>query len=139
MRESKTVTIGDVTYEIHQYPATQGLQLGIKLGKLIAPVMAPLAEAKDGAAVTAGSLKAATEALVSGLEVEDTVRLVKDLLSVVVAQGKGRLADIFDAHFSGRLGDLPALLREVIAHNFSDFFSGLVGSVRGANSTTTSA
>ena len=137
MRESKKVVVGDVTYDIHHFPATQGLKLGIELGKLVAPVVAPLADI-ESRTVNGDVLKMAADALVKSMGTAETVTLVKELLSVVVAEGHGRIDAIFDAHFSGRLGALPPLLKEVVAHNFRDFFSGVVG-LLGQRPTTISA
>ncbi len=141
MRTPKTVEINDTSYTLFQFPATQGLDLGLRLSKLVAPVIAPLAEAADtsgGTDITGSAIKAAADGLVANLNSKDTVALVKELLSVVACED-GKFGDdpnLFDRHFTGRLGNLPPLLREVVAHNFSDFFSGVLGMV-GSRKTTT--
>ena len=134
MRETTKVTIGDVEYAIYQFPATQGLDLGIRLGKLIAPVIAPLADAADQAGIAGRAVKAAADALAANLNAKEVVAMVKELISVVTCS-EGKLEDIFDAHFTGRLGSLPPLLAAVVEHNFADFFTGIVG-MAGAKKTT---
>ncbi len=123
-RETRKTEIHGTTYSILGFPATAGLQLGIEIGRIGAPVLAKAVEDKgqDVAAFMIG----AVDAILGSMSSAETVQLIKRLLGCVTAEGVGPVSgDAFDLHFRDRLADLPALLREVIDHNFSDFFSAL--------------
>jgi hypothetical protein len=137
MHGQKEVSIDGDEYAISLFPAGQGLKLLSKLTGLLGGPLAKLAEGPEaeGAEDSGQLLGAAMASLCENLEKTDVVALVKELLSVVQVNGQ-KLP--FDTHFAGKYGPLLKVVKEVVEHNYSDFFGALRNAVAGLNTKAVS-
>jgi hypothetical protein len=140
MRMDHEVVLDGRTYHIYQFGAEEGLELGLHLTKLAAPILAPLMAMGGEAAFTVDVAERVAKAAVTTLEPKAMVALVKRMMTVVTVDGVegdadkpgGPLDRLFEVHFAGKTGLILKVVREVVMHNFADFFSGLGGLIPGA-------
>jgi len=128
--EIASVEIDGQTWEASPYSATKGLKILTRLTKAIGPA---LGSALGGAGGVEGLLNSGTgsdaigkalDILSRSLDEDDTVTLIKDILTGVIVDGKP-LIPIFDTTFQGRYSTLFKVVGFVLKTNYADFFGSL--------------
>lgn len=122
-------TIDGTAYQIGQATTSKQLKILTRLNKLIMEPLGVLAG--DSKNLQQGKemkldIEACCKALAGNLEEETVLATVKELMEVVIANGK---AVEFDLHFQGRLKHLFKVVYAVLEAQYGDFFEGL-GDVR---------
>lgn len=129
-RKTKTVTVGEDTYQLTQLGAVEAhdlyndlvAALGPKLKELV-PQLAELAKLEELPAVQVGLLvvelkTAIPKALMRELRSAFMRTTRVDKGGVFLDLGAG---DIFDQHFAGRMGAIDQWMVECAKHNFAGF------------------
>ena len=115
MLEQKEVTVGGRQYVLQQLPTTQGIQVAVTIGLLIAGAAEgfDVIEAADGltmnpARVVAGVLKRTSP--------QETPAMLKKLVTDSVIK-PDMVGDAYESAFAGRYDDLYDLVAEILAFN----------------------
>lgn len=131
-RKEHTAQVAGRNYRIHAFASTEGLELGMELARIAAPVLATLLALKDdGDELSPEVAEKIAKTVVEALEPKAAVRLIKRLLAnTIVEKGDedepgAKLDSMFDQHFCGQLEVALMVAGEVVAFNFTGFFSGL--------------
>lgn len=119
--------IGEAEYSITQHPARQGLALQVRLAKLVAPSIGALIgavnfqggkiEINDSTNFDLDKIKDAMIELASRLEPNDFEKMVSDLLTYTMRDGRQVDPLTIDEAFAGKYDELFAVLFEVIKLN----------------------
>ena len=118
--ESKTVELGDSSYQITQFTATKGLKFFRNIAKHVGPLVSLVgAKEGDGDAVTQ-----AIESLMDQLGDDKIDSLIKDMVTASGFVGLDGQVPTFDYFFAGQYGKLITLLTEIVKFNFEDVFQG---------------
>ena len=122
------VVIDNQQFTISLFAPTRALKLLARLTKLAGEGMAVMAKAGGKDADPLQLLPEAVKIILSRLDEDEFVGLVKELMASVTVDKK--LIN-FDIAFQGRLGLLMKLLAKVIEVQFLDFYTALGESVQG--------
>ena len=118
--ESRTVELGDSSYQITQFTATKGLKFFRNLTKHASPLVGLMgAKEGDGDAVTKS-----IEALMDQLGDDKIDSLIKDMVTASGFVGLDGQVPKFDYFFAGQYGKLITLITEIVKFNFEDVFQG---------------
>ena len=116
--ESKSVELGDSSYQITQFTATKGIKFLRKASKYMSPLIGLMgAEKGDGDAVTQ-----AIGALMDNLGNDEVDSLIKDMVTASGFVGMDGQQIKFDYFFAGDYGKLITLLTEIAKFNFGSVF-----------------
>jgi hypothetical protein len=114
------ITIEGVSYVVQPIPAMKGLSYMRRLTKVLGASLAALfSQSQEEGDVEEAGLQKAVELLVENMDKEDVEKLIVDLISTVLKDGK---ALNFNAEFTANYGILFKLLTEVIKVNFGSLF-----------------
>ncbi len=120
----KQTTFGSNTYSVKLLPATNGLATGQRLIKAFGPALGVLLDSgKDKENLYPEEDKLFTDlavAIVHQIDDLEFIQTVKELLNDLSCNSQP--VD-FDKHFSGRYGELIAVVEFALKENFGDFFS----------------
>ena len=153
--ETKLVTVNDIEYRFNTWPASKGMDFGVRLmaigGEAMGAVAQGISNVKWGTHLTAeGSLaldadglpemvitnateneyiQKATSFLISKLNAKEVIPLIKEILAGVTVQGEGSPIN-FDQYFAGNYGTMVKLAIQVIKeNNLHSFFTESVTGV----------
>ena len=133
MRETVKKTIDNQEYEFGQFPATGSLKILTRLAKIVGDPLGMFATAFGSDPkknfldqnISGDVINKAVKILVSNLDENEVIDIVKALMSQVLCEGKPIVN--FDVHFQGRLGHLFKVIKACIEVQYSDFFEGSLG------------
>lgn len=114
--KQKTVTVGETTYLLNQFPTTKGIGVMKQLMRLCGPSATAL--------FNDNNISKAIELLVANVEAVNAEELMKVLVG---SASKGSVAVNFDDEFAGEYANLMLLCKEVVVFNFGNVFQ-LLGS-----------
>lgn len=127
----ETRLVDETTYHIQRFPPTEGLQVLTSLVKIVGPALAragKMAEDPNAggsimdADVDMGVLGDAIGELVSRLDEDNVVGLVKRVLGHTFAEGSKPVGEQFDHYFMSKgYPHLFKLVWQVLEVNYSDF------------------
>jgi hypothetical protein len=136
--ETKTVEIGEYTYQIPQLPAMRGLKMLNRLGRLFGPALADLFGSADEvesiADLDVRFIGPAARDVFERLTEAEMESITRDLLAgtlVTIGPKTAPVMPIFDDHFAGKYQDVFQLLGAAIKGNFGGFFEGLAARLVG--------
>lgn len=112
-----TVNVGGTDYLINKFKGKEGLMIGAKIGKLIAPLFA--ASANNGTELDIGKI---ADYITDKMDEDSVCQLIVKLMTSVY---KGSQQVNFDTEFAGNYAVLFDLIKEVVMFNYSDVFSKL--------------
>jgi hypothetical protein len=125
---SHHVVVDDQQYTITLFSPTRALKLLARITKLAGESMAVMAKAGAGGDPV-DLLPQAVKQLLARLDEDEVVSLAKELCACVTVEKR---PITFDLEFHGRLGTMAKLIGKVVEIQFTDFYSALGDSVRGA-------
>jgi hypothetical protein len=119
MLKQKTVALGDTDFLIEQLPATEGLEVTIALGKIIAGAAEGVS---DEFVLTVDSTKVNVGKLIAGVinttDVKGTPEFIKQTIcKSVVKPDLTKGGSEFDIIFAGHYDWIAEILEEIIVHN----------------------
>ncbi len=128
-RTPKDFQVDGVKYTTSLYSFDTSIEIGEKLGMLLAE---PLAAVVDSgglkADVDAVLIKGAIGGLMTGLQNLDTVQLIKDILQTTKKIDNNERRPIsFDLDFAGEHLHMFKVLKEVVAFQYADLFGMAAG------------
>lgn len=143
MQSNKTVTVNGKAYQVFSIPPTPALKNFLKLQKyILGPIGAAIDQAGAGSNIAEVlerniDLGGALSKLAEAIEPDEMTALFKELIELGARDEKGNpLA--FEVAFMGDIASIFGLVKEVVNHNYPDFFvmlSGLGGSKPKTDST----
>jgi hypothetical protein len=116
--DSQKITFGETTYEMFQLPPMESHDLLMDLTKMVGPAVGPLMDSLvsilSGSGVEAildldlgaACFSQSTHSLFHELDKQVLRNTIKAFSKVTLVSGKGKLVDIFDAHFLGGLDEM---------------------------------
>jgi len=145
MQQEKLVEVQGKTYKVKYLMTSEAIRIEFKLAKLLVPTLGnavgkmfsgigDVESASTGFMDRELSLDSALEFLAAHAEEEETMAIIQKLFGCVTdANG---VALPFETAFMGITLHLFKLLKEVLLHNYADFFGVLGGFVKKAFSQT---
>jgi len=113
MRETNIFKVGDKNYEFQHVPAETAIEISVKLGQIISPLVA-------------GGMDMQVTALVpllkDALNPTDLKWLIREILECTREEQNGKYAHLEMSSFNGRIGRLYTVVAQGLIYNFSDFF-----------------
>lgn len=131
-RQNQQKRIGDVVYNINQFPATRGNRMLVRLVKMFGPALGELMAVDQKKLTEPDQVKkigGALQSLSATVTEDEWDHLTKDLLECVTV-GATSVVEDFDLRFQGKLMHLYSLLAQVIMVNYEDFFGGLAAKIK---------
>ena len=127
MRQTQEKNIGGKNWTVTQFPAGEGIRILSRLTTLIGPTVAGLAGNAGSISdltkmdIKGDVLQIAVQQLVSKLDENDTLSLIKRLLSGTRYENK-EVVPVFDIAFQGDYLTLFKVLAFVLKVNYGSFF-----------------
>ena len=142
MQSSKKVTVNGKNFEVYSIPPTAALKNYLKLQKLL---LGPVGEAINSAGSIPGGniaevlernidIGSALGKLAEAINPDELTALFKELIELGARDEKG-LPIQFEIYFMGNIAEVFGLVKEVVGHNYPNFFGMLFGLVNFATPT----
>ena len=112
-----TVNVNGTDYLINKFKGKEGLMIGAKISKLIAPLFA--ASTSNGEELDITKI---ADYITDKMDEDSVCQLIVKLMTSVY---KGSQQVNFDTEFAGNYATLFDLIKEVVMFNYSDVFSKL--------------
>lgn len=126
-RDVQTKQIGSSQWSVQPLPATEGVRVLSRLLKIVGPAIAKSAKGIKGgsglldAEIDGSAIGDAVDALVSGLDEQETLSLIQRMMAGVRKDGH-EVAPTFATEFMGDYLTLIKVLAFVVEVNYGSFF-----------------